>query len=210
MLNQKLKVIANLINPQDKVIDIGCDHAYLAIYLKENNLCKEVYASDISESVIQIARKNVEKSKTNINVYHSDGFKNINLDINTAIISGMGTNTILNIIKDAPSSITKYIVSSNNKHFLLRKKMLKKNFFIKKEIIVIENNKYYPIMLFTKNKEKENKLTLKYGKSKNKEYFNYLLNKEILILKNIPKNKIITKIKHKKNIYELTKLLKKL
>ena len=37
MLNQKLKVIANLINPQDKVIDIGCDHAYLAIYLKENN-----------------------------------------------------------------------------------------------------------------------------------------------------------------------------
>ena len=40
MLNKKLKTIASLIDKNDTVLDIGCDHAYLAIYLKQNNLCK--------------------------------------------------------------------------------------------------------------------------------------------------------------------------
>ena len=31
MLNKKLIAIASLIEPEDIVIDIGCDHAYLPI-----------------------------------------------------------------------------------------------------------------------------------------------------------------------------------
>ena len=37
MLNLKLKTIASLINKNDIVIDIGCDHAFLAIVLKKIN-----------------------------------------------------------------------------------------------------------------------------------------------------------------------------
>ena len=55
MINKKLKAIASFINTQDTVVDIGCDHAYLAIYLKENKLCKNVYASDINENALNIA-----------------------------------------------------------------------------------------------------------------------------------------------------------
>ena len=92
MLNKKLIAIASLIEPEDIVIDIGCDHAYLAIYLKKEKLCKDVYASDISENVIKIAKENIKKRNTNIEVYLSDGFKGINNNkINTVIISGMGT-----------------------------------------------------------------------------------------------------------------------
>ena len=64
MLNKKLIAIASLIEPEDIVIDIGCDHAYLAIYLKKEKLCKEVYASDISENVIKIAIENIKKKNT--------------------------------------------------------------------------------------------------------------------------------------------------
>ena len=100
MLNLKLKTIANLVNKNDTVIDIGCDHAYLAIYLKKEKLCKKVYASDISGNVINIAKKNIKDNNVQIDIFLSDGFKNIsNNDINTAIISGMGASTILNIVK---------------------------------------------------------------------------------------------------------------
>lgn len=207
MLNKKLIAIASLIEPEDIVIDIGCDHAYLPIYLKKEKLCKEVYASDISENVIKIAKENIMKKNTNIEVYLSDGFKGIqNNKINTAIISGMGTSTILNIINDAPKNIEKYIISSNNDYEVLRKEMLKKDFYIQKEIVVKERDKYYPIIIFTKEFQKENKLSLKYGKSNSKEYYKYLEEKEKSILKRIPKKRIIIRLKHLKRIKELKKL----
>lgn len=207
MLNKKLKTIASLVNKTDTVIDIGCDHAYLSIYLKEHKICKEVYASDISERVLKTAEENIKKSKTKIKVYLSDGFKNINNEsINTAVISGMGTSTILNIIDNAPKNIIKYIISSNNEHEKLRREMLKKGFYSKKEIVIKENDKYYPIIIFTKEIQKESKLTLKYGKSSNQEYFNYLENKEKSILKNIPKKHILARLRHLKNIKGLKKL----
>lgn len=210
MLNKKLKTIASLVDKNDIVIDIGCDHAYLAIYLKENNLCREVYASDISQNVLKTAKENIKKSKNNIKIYLSDGFKDINNDnIDTAIISGMGTSTILNIIDNAPQNITKYIISSNNDHERLRSIMLKKEFYIKKEIVIKEKDKYYPIILFTKEKNKETKLTLKYGKSNNKEYFKYLEDKEKIILNNIPKKHLLIRLKHQKNIRLLKQLQNK-
>ncbi len=61
MLNQKLTTISKLVKTNDTVIDIGCDHAYLAIYLKENNLCKEVYASDINENALNGAKKKYQE-----------------------------------------------------------------------------------------------------------------------------------------------------
>lgn len=207
MLNKKLIAIASLIEPEDIVIDIGCDHAYLAIYLKTEKLCKEVYASDISENVIKIAKENINKKNVKIEVYLSDGFQDIkNNNINTAIISGMGTTTILNIVNKSPKNINKYIISSNNEHEVLRKEMIKKDFYIQKEIVVKERDKYYPIIVFTKNFQKESNLSLKYGKSNSKEYYKYLEEKEKGILKRIPKKRIIIRLKHLKRIKELKKL----
>lgn len=57
MINLKLKAIASLIEKEDIVIDTCCDHAYLAIYLKKNRLCKEVYASDINPNALNQAKK---------------------------------------------------------------------------------------------------------------------------------------------------------
>ena len=57
MINLKLKTIASFIEKEDVVLDTCCDHAYLAIYLKQNQLCKEVYASDINENALNQAKK---------------------------------------------------------------------------------------------------------------------------------------------------------
>ncbi len=209
MLNLKLKTIASLIAKDDIVIDTCCDHAYLAIYLKENNLCQEVYASDISKSALEGAKKNIKNAKIDIKTYLSDGFNNINEStINTGVIAGVGTNTALKIVVSAPHNVTKFIISSNNDHYLLRKEMQSFSFYLEKEIVIKENNKFYPIMLFIKSQQKINKKILKYGKSNNYEYLIYLLKKEQAILTKIPKRHIIKCLSHINNINYLKKILK--
>ena len=131
MLNLKLQTIASLIEKEDIVIDTCCDHAYLAIHLKKNNLCKDIYASDISKNALNGAINNIEKNGVHIKTFLSDGFKNINEpQINTAVIAGVGTTTVLNIVNEAPKNIKKIIVSSNNEHQELRTKMQKLGFYL--------------------------------------------------------------------------------
>ncbi|HIS87261.1 MAG TPA: SAM-dependent methyltransferase [Candidatus Caccenecus avistercoris] len=210
MINKKLKAIASFINKHDTVIDIGCDHAYLAIYLKENKLCKNVYASDINQNALNIAKTNIQEHNLDIETILSDGFKSIhNPSIDTAVISGMGTNSILDIIRYAPQNINKYILCSHNNLDILRKKLYEHKLYIESEIAIYEHKKYYVIMLVTKNYQKENRISLKYGRSNNKEYLTYLLEKEQEVLKHIPKRKIKKRLKHLKNTWDLRKLIKR-
>lgn len=209
-MNNKLKLIASLVDPIDSVIDIGCDHAYLAIYLKKNHLCKEVYASDISKNALAIANKNIKDNNLKITTFLSDGFKDINKnDINTAIISGVGATTIINILEYAPENITKFIICSHSDLELLRKEMLQNKWYIEEEKVIYESKKYYNIIVFTKNYKKISKIYLKYGNSKNKDYYNYLLLKKYDMLKRIPKKYLFNRIKIIKEIFDLKILIKR-
>ena len=211
MINLKLKTIASFILPDDIVLDTCSDHAYLAIYLKKEQLCKEVYASDINQKALDGAKKNILAAHLNIKTFLSDGFKNIPIKyINTAVIAGVGTNTVLDIMAEAPFNINKYIISSNNQLDVLRKSLYRMGYYIKQEVVVFEHHKYYSIMLVTKDYQKENRLSLKYGRSNNLDYLNFLSKKEQEILAKIPATKVIKRWKHKQNIRELQKLIKRI
>ncbi len=211
MLNLKLKTVAELINKDDVVIDVATDHAYLAIYLKKNKLCKEVYASDISRDALANAYKNIKSSQVDIKLYQADGLINIPIkenNINTVIIAGIGTKTALDIVKNSPYIIPKYIISSNNNHDILRKEMQNLGYYNTKELVIKENNKYYPIIEFHKSQKKDSLITLKYGKSSNLDYYQYLLAKEEAIEKKIPDQDQKSIIKHQEKIKDLKNIIK--
>ena len=121
----------------------------------------------------------------------------------------MGTNSILDIIRYAPQNINKYILCSHNNLDILRKKLYEHKLYIESEIAIYEHKKYYVIMLVTKNYQKENRLSLKYGRSNDKEYLSYLLKKEQEVLNRIPKRKIKKRLKHLKNTWDLKVLIKR-
>ena len=54
-LSKRLDAIANLIDKEDTVIDIGCDHALMTISLALKNN-KTYYASDLILRTVDIAR----------------------------------------------------------------------------------------------------------------------------------------------------------
>ena len=191
MNSKRLLAIAFFVEKDDVVADIGCDHAYLDIYLIQNNLCKKTIASDISEGAINQARINIEKyNLTNkIPTVVSNGLENIPDDINTVVLSGMGTNTILEILNNPKTNnIDKFIIQSNNNLVELRCKMNKRKYKIIQEKVVLDGGKYYTIILFKHGEEKLNKITKLLGiySSENQAYYDYLYNKNLAVLKRIP------------------------
>ena len=65
-LSNRLNEITKYISKQDKVIDVGCDHALLGIYLIKNKLVSNIICSDIVEKAIERAKENSNKYKVNI------------------------------------------------------------------------------------------------------------------------------------------------
>ena len=58
-LSKRLELIANEVKKGAKVADIGTDHAYIPIYLVQNDIAQRVYACDIKEGPLLSAKENI-------------------------------------------------------------------------------------------------------------------------------------------------------
>lgn len=145
MFSKRLIEIASLVPLKSRVIDVGCDHGLLDIYLTLNRKCKCV-ASDINENCLKQAKTNIKKfGLTNeIDVILSDGLKNVNYtEDDIVVIAGMGTSTILEILDD---TIANNIIIQSNTDLTELREELSDNFYIENEKIVKERGIYYIIM----------------------------------------------------------------
>lgn len=174
----RIEAIASLVDNDALVVDIGTDHAYLPIYLYENDITKNIVASDISSNALLFAKSNLEKHnlRGKIKLVVSDGFKNLDECFDIAIISGVGTETIKKIL-DNEVLPNKLILSSHKNVSDLREYMFKIGYKIEKEIIVYENNIYYNIIKYVKEKDNLSKYDLLVGLSNDINYKKHLLNK---------------------------------
>ena len=104
ILSKRLSAVATLIKDNKITADIGTDHASLPIYLVKQGRAKKVYASDINEGPLNIAKKNIEAEglTEKIEVFLSDGLKNVPKDAQEIAIAGMGGKLISIILEDAP------------------------------------------------------------------------------------------------------------
>ena len=214
-LPKRLDEIQKLIEDNVIVIDVGCDHALLDIYLTLNRDNVKCIACDINENALNGGILNIKKHhlEAKIKTKLGSGIEVITNDINTLIISGMGTNTICNILTSPKlKQINKIIVESNNDYYELRKFITSIGFYISYEEVIYDNNKYYINIVFLRGFKKYSKKELIYGPilmKGNFDYYKYLYDKNISILNNIPKNKIITRFNIIKENLFLKKLIKK-
>ena len=185
MISNRLKSLVKYVNEEDKVIDIGCDHALLDIYLVKNNIVNNVLISDISKNALEQGIDNIKKYnlESNIESRCGNGLEVLNEkdNIDTVIISGMGTNTILDILNNKYlENINKLIIQSNKDYDLLRSEVIKLGFKILEEEVIVDNDKLYINIVFIRGNKEYTTLELKYGTSTmiNKEvYYKYLINK---------------------------------
>lgn len=211
-ISKRLKSLAGLITTDDKVADIGCDHALLDIYMVKNKITNKVLIGDISENALENGINNIKKYhlENKITAKCGNGLDIITDEIDTIIISGMGASTIIKILSSNKlKQIKKLIIQSNNDYFLLRRFLTNNGFYISHEAVIYENGKYYINMMFLRGFKKYSKKELIYGPilmQSNKDYFNFLLKKQTGILENVPKYRIFTRAKMRKKIFYLKKM----
>ena len=144
----RIKKISSYIEDNEKVIDVGCDQALLSKLLAKRHIYS--IASDVVDSIIERASENLTlEEKKYIDFRVGSGVTlNENETDYTLVTAGMGTYTILDIVKNSKVRFNKIITISNNHHETLRREMIKKGYFIKLEEIVKEKGKLYNMIIF--------------------------------------------------------------
>ncbi|MCI8794590.1 MAG: SAM-dependent methyltransferase [Bacilli bacterium] len=216
MLSKRLESLIKYIDKNDKLIDIGCDHGLIDIYLVKNKIINSVIISDIHEGALKAGKENVTKHhlEKQIDARLGNGLEVLKQDevIDTVLISGMGTSTILKILNNNYlKNINKLILQSNNNHEELRKEVVKLGFIITDEEYFIDNKKNYINIVFKRGNQKYKRDELRYGPIliKNKAYLNFEL-ENCLKIKNLIKNpKLKQKISLNHEINKIKKYIKR-
>ena len=167
-ISKRLRVISELIPNNSFFLDIGCDHALLDIYTVINKPNTKAIASDINEGPLKSAKENIKKYnlEKSIKIKQGNGLETYEKKVDTVILSGLGSYTIIDILKNNKEvlpNIDNLIISSNNNYYYLRKEITKLGFYIYNEKIVLDKGKYYPVIVFKHGNKKYNSFNLKYG-----------------------------------------------
>ena len=211
-LSKRLELIASFVPDDSNIIDVGCDHAYLSIYLYQTKNNVQILATDIKENPIKAAKENLKKYglETKIKVELKDGITNLESDIDTVIISGMGGILITDILKkEELTNVNTLILSPNNDFNIVRRHLKKIGYTIEKEQLITDKKITYLILKAKKGKQKFSNFfgTLKNNDLETIYYYTKILNTNTNILKKLPKKYFLKRIKIKFENYKINKFL---
>lgn len=186
MLSKRLLKIAELVDENKVVYDVGSDHAYLPCFLVLNKKCPKAYACDNKKGPFEKAVSNIRKYNLEDKVIPvlSNGIDKIEKDVNIIIIAGMGFYTVKEILEGKDlTPYDKIIVQVNKDTNLLRKWISDKGYSIIDEAIV-KDDFYYEIVIFNaSNGPKLSSLELEYGpinlRDKTDTFIEYLTQKRL-------------------------------
>jgi tRNA (adenine22-N1)-methyltransferase len=149
----RIKAITKLIKKNSIVADIGSDHAILAIGLLKKHIANHVYNVEINVAPLHNTISNLTSAgllqhTTNI---LADGLqtKEIKHQIDYCVISGMGGQNIIDILKHANKKIkiNNYILVPNNNAPLLRKYLKSAKKRILFEEVICQNEYFYNLIM---------------------------------------------------------------
>ena len=211
-INDRLKTIGDLADANSFCLDVGCDHAFLDIYLVKRGDNINAIASDIAEGPLEQAKKNIkaEKLEGKIEVRLGNGLDTYSNEIDTVIISGMGGRSMIGIFKnnlDVLKKIKTIIVSPNNYQEDVKRFLVKSGFYIEEEVMVKEKKFIYQIIKLYRGKKRYTRREYFFGpiflKKKDKlfkEYYERELKSREIFVDLLPKNYIWKKFITKKEI----------
>lgn len=156
-LPERLRAIAGLIDDGAAVADIGTDHGYLPVYLAQAGCSRRIIGIDSSPGSLEHARRSAEKYgvEDKIELICVSGLKCIEPgDADTIVIAGVGGETIMGILDDAPwtaaacaSGALKLILQPQTKLDVLKKFLHDKGYNVNSETTVADRGREYIILV---------------------------------------------------------------
>ncbi|MBQ8684195.1 MAG: SAM-dependent methyltransferase [Clostridia bacterium] len=151
-LDKRLSAVAALIRPGSRLADIGTDHAYLPVYLVEQEICPCAIASDIGAGPLEAARRTVEAAGLSgeISCRLGNGLATVSADeVEDIAIAGMGGETIAAILEAAPwvkDARLRLVLQPMTHAEDLRRWLLRSGFSVLEEHLIRDKRHQYPVM----------------------------------------------------------------
>lgn len=211
-INNRLKMLSEFVDEKAKVMDIGCDHALLDIYLVKNKKIEKCVASDINEGPLKAAEENIKayQVQDRIELRLGNGLDTYSNDLDTVVISGLGGKTMQGIFfqnLDKLKTIDTIILSPNNYQCDIKRFLCKRGYYIDEETLVKEKKIIYQIIKFKKGKKKYSKKEYFFGpqllQKKGilfQEFYQRELKSREILLSLLPKNYRLKRFQTKKEI----------
>ncbi len=148
-MSERLLMNASLVPKCSVLADVGCDHAYTALYLVAKGVCSYALAMDIKSGPLLRAKKNIEyygfsdRIKTRL----SDGLSEISSgEADCILISGMGGSLIIDILNRGWEKVnsSKYLVLQPQSEIgKVREFLHKTGYQITAEEMCVQGGKFY-------------------------------------------------------------------
>ncbi len=186
-LSLRLAAIAEMVTKGSRLVDVGCDHGYLPVYLVLQQKIPSAIAMDVRKGPLSRAQRHLEEYGLGnyIETRLSDGLMALKPgEGDTLVIAGMGGPLMEKILSEGEyvlESFQELILQpqSDIPHF--RRFLLGKGWNIIQENIILEDGKFYPMMkavksygetgtVYTKMEEWFGKQTIKERNPVLKEY----------------------------------------
>ncbi len=150
-LSNRLLACCGYVRPGDRVADIGCDHGYLGIHLLQSGVASSIIAADIHAQPLLCAARNARRYGVGekLQTYLSDGVCGIPRDFDTLVCAGMGADTMIHILSQAPwlrDRRYQLILQCQSRRPELRRYLSQEGFRILRESLARDGKFIYTIM----------------------------------------------------------------
>lgn len=148
-LQPRLQAIADLVPQGTRLVDVGTDHGYLPVWLLLQGKIRSAVATDIGEGPLDHARRSAQLYEIALDCRLCDGLAAVSPEeTDTVVIAGMGGETIIHILANAPWSRQGVclLLQPMSKAELLRQWLTENGYMICQENLVEDKGILYPIL----------------------------------------------------------------
>lgn len=149
ILSKRLQMLAGMVSPGNRLVDIGCDHGFLSIHLVQQGICPGALAMDVRKGPLTAATEHIKAAglETYIETRLSDGLSEFrDGEAQTMVCAGMGGPLMEKILTEGMEKVRglKEIILQPQSELRRFRRFLRMNgFHILQEEAVLEEGKYY-------------------------------------------------------------------
>lgn len=148
-LSERLKCLTDMVSQGNRVVDVGCDHGFLSIYLVQKGISPSVLAMDVRPGPLSRAKEHIAQYGLNqyIETRISDGLVALKIgEADTMVCAGMGGKLMTKILTESEEKakqLKELILQPQSEISIFRRFLREEGYEIVEENILCEDGKYY-------------------------------------------------------------------
>lgn len=152
VLSERLQMLANMVTPGRSVVDVGCDHGFVSIYLVQRGISPSVLAMDVRTGPLSRAKDHIAEYglEDYISTRLSDGLKEYQEgEAQSLVCAGMGGRLMTRILTDSrrkARGLQELILQPQSELPEFRRFLKTEGYQLLDENILCEDGKYYFLM----------------------------------------------------------------